>query len=313
VLAMVGGIDYNKSQYNRATQAKRQAGSVFKLFVYLSAMENGYNPDDVVVDEPFRVGKWQPKNYKNEYNGAVSLRLAVAKSLNTVAVRLSQYVGVGEVIKVAKRLGVRSPLNNMPSLALGAADVSLKDMVTAYAHLANGGRAVAPFGVLKVVRKSDGKVLYQRDARDNFDDIQVIAPENVAKMNSLLKGVLEFGTGKGAQIGRDAAGKTGTTSDYRDAWFIGYTPQIVGGIWVGNDDNSQMKGVTGGAIPARIWRDLMAKSHQGLQLLNLPIYVPPAPVFAPNPSRDFDAMMENAPKNDNFELQPSFWDKLLGE
>jgi penicillin-binding protein 1A len=313
VLAMVGGIDYNKSQYNRATQAKRQAGSVFKLFVYLAAMEHGYNPDDVVVDEPFRVGKWQPKNYKNEYNGAVSLRLAVAKSLNTVAVRLSQYVGVGEVIKVAKRLGVRSPLNNMPSLALGAADVSLKDMVTAYAHLANGGRAVAPFGVLKVVRKTDGKVLYQRSGRDNFEDIQVISPENVAKMNSLLKGVLEFGTGKGAQIGRDAAGKTGTTSDYRDAWFIGYTPQIVGGIWVGNDDNTQMKGVTGGAIPARIWRDLMAKSHQGLQILSLPTYVAPAPVFAPNPSDDIDAMMQNAPKNDNFELQPSFWDKLLGE
>jgi penicillin-binding protein 1A len=313
VLAMVGGIDYNKSQYNRATQAKRQAGSVFKLFVYLAAMEHGYNPDDVVVDEPFRVGKWQPKNYKNEYNGAVSLRLAIAKSLNTVAVRLSQYVGIGEVIKVAKRLGVRSPLQNMPSLALGAADVSLKDMVTAYAHLANNGRAVAPFGVLKVVRKTDGKVLYQRSARDNFDDIQVVSPENVAKMNSLLKGVLEFGTAKGAQIGRDAAGKTGTTSDYRDAWFIGYTPQIVVGIWVGNDDNSQMKGVTGGGIPALIWRETMAKSHRELQIINLPTYTPPAPVFAPNPSEDIDNMIENAPKDDDFELQPSFWDKLIGE
>ncbi len=274
VLAMVGGRDYNSSEYNRATQAKRQSGSAFKLFVYLSAIEHGYMPDNVVVDEPIKIGKWQPQNYKGEYKGAVTLEQAFAESLNTVAVRLSQAVGMGEVRKVAKRLGVSSDLSELPSLALGAADVTLKEMVTAYAHLANGGRAVVPYGITKVVRKSDGAVLYARGADDDFNEISVITPENVAKINVLLKGVINFGTGRAANIGRDAAGKTGTTSDYRDAWFVGYTPQIVAGIWVGNDDNSVMRNVTGGGVPAKIWAEFMRAAHVGLQMVELPIYQP---------------------------------------
>jgi penicillin-binding protein 1A len=272
ILAMSGGRDYNVSQFNRATQSKRQSGSAFKMFVYLSAMQHGYLPDTVMEDAPISVGGWRPHNYKGEYKGTVTLEQAFAESLNTVAVRLSQAVGIGEVRKLAKLMGVRSNLNEMPSLALGAADVTLKEMVTAYAHLASGGKVVVPYGIVKVVRKSDNKVLYARSNDDDFSDIEVIPAADVAKMNVLLKAVVNYGTGRAANIGRDVGGKTGTTSDYRDAWFLGYSPQMVAGIWVGNDDNSRMVNVTGGSIPARIWRDTMREAHAGLQVVNLPIY-----------------------------------------
>ncbi len=300
MLAMVGGRNYNASEYNRAVQAKRQSGSAFKLFTYLSAMEHGYTPETMMVDEAVSVGGWRPQNYKDEYKGAVTLEQAFAQSLNSVAVRLSQAVGIGEVRKLAKRMGVRSDLYEVPSLALGAADVTLKEMVVAYAHLANGGRAVAPYGVVKIVRKSDGAVLYARNS--DFSDITVLAVENVAKMNVLLRAVINFGTGKAANIGRDAGGKTGTTSDYRDAWFVGYTPQLVAGVWVGNDNNSQMRGVTGGSIPARIWAEAMRAAHQGMQARALPVYQAVYQEAAP---------VETVPSS--FELKPSFWDKLLSE
>jgi penicillin-binding protein 1A len=309
VVAMVGGLDYNDSQYNRAVQAKRQSGSAFKMFVYLAAMEKGYTPDMIMVDAPVQIGKWRPQNYKGEYKGNVTLTQAMSESINTIAVKLSQYVGINAVKNAARRLGVKSPLHAVPSLALGAADVSLKEIVTAYAHLANGGRAVAPYGIMKVVRKRDGAVLYQRSSRDNFNDIVVVQPENVAKMNVLLQSVVTSGTARGAAIGRPVAGKTGTTSDYKDAWFIGYTPQLVAGIWVGNDKGEQMSNVTGGSLPARIWAATMKAAHANLPVQALPtdyyVKVPELPWLQPA------APSVPVQPDESFELQPSFWDKLF--
>ena len=314
VQAMVGGIDYNSSQYNRAVQAKRQPGSAFKLFVYLAAMEKGYMPDMVLLDEPVMVGTWQPGNYSRTYRGAITLTEALAHSVNTIAVKLSQYIGIDTVRRTAKRLGIQSPLEAVPSLALGTAEVSLKEIVTAYAHLANAGRAVAPYGITRITRKKDGKILYQRSNHDYYKEIVVVQPETIAKMNHLLQTVMMDGTARGAQIGRPAAGKTGTTSDYKDAWFVGYTPHMVAGIWVGNDDATRMAKVTGGSLPARIWKQAMQKVHEGIRVASLPtdygqhaqplpwLQAQQTPYLAPDTTGD-------AP----FQLERGFWDKLFGD
>ncbi len=334
IVSMVGGMDYYQSQYNRAVQAKRQPGSAFKIFVYLAAMERGYSPEMILVDEPVTVGKWKPQNYKNRYRGQVSLQQALAYSLNTIAVKLSQFTGIARIRTVARRLGIRSEMSDMPSIALGSLEVTLKEMVTAYAHLANRGRAVKPYGITKIEQKRNRKVLYERTKHDDFSDVIVVKENDVNKMNNMLVSVVDYGTGKGASIGRSAAGKTGTASAYKDAWFIGYTPALVTGVWVGNDDASSMKNVTGGSIPARIWRSYMKKALSDVPANDLPvIYQPqqqdwqfpwqqPASQGTPLPQTHGQThgqtqppTQENAPaaQDDQYRLKKSFWDTLFDD
>jgi len=259
VVAMVGGRDYGDSQYNRATTAVRQPGSSFKPFVYLAALEAGYTPQTQVLDAPIKIGKYAPANYEGKYHGPLALQDAVALSLNTVAIRVAQDIGVGRVINMAQRLGITDPLTPDLSLALGASEVHMLSMAGAYATLANGGLSVEPYGI-RSIKTTDGQVLYQRH---DVPATQVLNPNIVAEMNHILQGVVTYGTGQGAMIDRPVAGKTGTTSNYRDAWFIGFTSDYVMAVWVGNDDATSMKKVTGGAMPARIWRDIMLAAEGG--------------------------------------------------
>lgn len=312
VVSMIGGLDYEDSQYNRAIQAKRQPGSAFKLFVYLAAMEQGYHPQMRFIDESITVDDWTPGNYSNSYRGEVTLQEALAYSLNTVAVKISQLVGIDMVRNVAKRLGVKSQMPEMPSLALGAMEMSLKEMVAAYAHLANGGRALKPYGIVEVRRKTDDALLYQRSEREDFSNVTVIHPQNVAKMNAMLADVIEDGTAKSAGIGRPAAGKTGTTSAYRDAWFVGYTPQLVTGVWVGNDDASPTANVTGGSIPAMIWRDFMKEAHASLPMRPLPMAKGQEEGRQRLPwQRENDPVKRLPRQGDEYRLERSFWDTLF--
>lgn len=267
IRALVGGRSYKRSQFNRATVAKRQPGSSFKPFVYLAAIENGYRPDSVEVDEPVRFGNWTPENYKRKYLGTVSLEQAYALSLNTVAAKLTSAVTPQAVSAVARRLGITSPLGQDLSLALGTSEVSLLEMTTAFTPFANGGRAVEPF-IVKRILSRDGQVLY-RHGGDGLG--QVIGERELGEMNALMRGVVQYGTATKAKFGNfDIGGKTGTSQDYRDAWFIGYTPALVTGVWMGNDDNSPTKKVTGGSLPVLVWRDIMLKAHENLAPQRLP-------------------------------------------
>lgn len=266
VLAMVGGRDYAKSQYNRATQARRQPGSSFKLFVYLAALEAGWRPYHTLEDAPINIDGWQPGNYTGRYEGVVSLRHAFEKSLNTVAVRLSESVGRGKVIDMAHRLGIKTDMNSVPSIALGVTSTSLLEMTTAYAHLASNGRIVMPYGIL-AIQDVYGNEVYRRK---ESNPPMALQNSTVKQMNDMMLRVVETGTGRGAAIGRPAAGKTGTSQDYQDAWFIGFTPQLVTGVWVGNDDNSPTGKVTGGSLPARIWGGFMRQALQGIPAKDIP-------------------------------------------
>ena len=260
VRALVGGRDYGASQFNRAFQALRQPGSAFKLFVYLAAMENGLTPDDQFVDGPLRIGKWRPRNYAGNFLGSVTLREAMARSVNTVAVQVSERVGRGKVIDSARRLGITSPLKSHPSLALGASEVSLVELTAAYGVIANGGVAVWPHGISEI-RERGGRVLYRRT---DGAAAQVADPDAVQRTNELLRAVVAWGSGKAANLVRPVAGKTGTSQGFRDAWFVGYTNELVTGVWMGNDDSSPMKKVTGGSQPARLWRDFMIPALNGV-------------------------------------------------
>ena len=274
VRALVGGRDYGTSQYNRAFQAQRQPGSAFKLFVYLAAMENGLTPDDRFIDGPLRIGKWKPRNYGGTFLGSVTMREAAARSLNTVAVQVSERVGRGKVIDAARRLGITSPLKSHPSLALGASEVSLVELTAAYGVIANGGVAVWPHGISEI-RERGGRVLYRRT---DGAAAQVVDPVAVQRVNHLLRAVVSWGSGKAAYPNRPAAGKTGTSQDFRDAWFVGYAGELVTGVWMGNDDNSSMKRVTGGSLPARLWRDFMIPALDGVAARPLaPIVQVPSP------------------------------------
>ncbi len=271
VRAMVGGLSYAQSQYNRAAQAKRQPGSVFKIFVYLAALEAGMTPQSTVEDAPIslQVGNkiWTPDNFSNgKYLGEIPMVEALRNSLNTVSVRLSQYAGIDHVAQMAMRLGVPN-IPAHPSIALGAVEATLLEMTGAYAHLANGGNQVQPYGILSI-RLRSGDELYKREPKDAP---QVLASGTVQMMNYMLLDVVQRGTGtKAALGGRPAAGKTGTSSDYKDAWFIGFTPQLVAGVWIGNDDNRPMKKVTGGSIPALIWHDFMTHAMDGKPVRGIP-------------------------------------------
>ncbi|ACL55547.1 PBP1A family penicillin-binding protein [Methylobacterium nodulans] len=255
ILAMVGGRDYAESQFNRVTQARRQPGSIFKLFVYLTALRNGYRPDSVMMDRPTQVGEWEPENYGGRYRGAVTLRSAFAQSINTVAVQLAEAVGIPAVIETAKALGVQSDLPNLPSLALGSAETTLLELTRAYAAVAAGAESVEPYAIRQIASRD--QILYTRPATALPPARDTAAR---AGMLDLLAAVMREGTGKGARVAVPAGGKTGTTQDNRDAWFIGFAGDLVVGVWLGNDDNAPMQGVTGGDLPAAIWRDFVTQA-----------------------------------------------------
>jgi penicillin-binding protein 1A len=267
VRAMVGGRNYGESQYNRAVTAKRQPGSAFKPFVYLTAIEAGLTPETIRQDAPLDIKGWKPENYGHEYFGAVTLTQALAMSLNTVAVRLGLEVGAKNVVRTAHRLGISSKLDANASIALGTSEVSLTELVGAYVPFANGGLGVSPHVVTKI-RTSEGKVLYARQP-DQLG--QVIEPRHVAAMNTMMQETLLSGTARKAELpGWMAAGKTGTSQDFRDAWFIGYTANLVTGVWLGNDDNSPTKKATGGGLPVEVWTRFMKAAHQGVPVASLP-------------------------------------------
>jgi penicillin-binding protein 1A len=267
VRAMVGGRNYSESQYNRAVTARRQPGSAFKPFVYLTALEQGLTPDTIRQDAPLEIKGWRPENYTHEYFGAVTLTQALAMSLNTVAVRLGLEVGPKNVVRTAHRLGISSKLEPNASIALGTSEVSVVELVGAYAPFANGGFALSPHVVTKI-KTVEGKLLYMRQPDERN---QVIEPRYVAMMNAMMRETLISGTAKKAEIpGWMAAGKTGTSQDFRDAWFIGYTANLVTGVWLGNDDSSPTKKATGGGLPVEVWSRFMRTAHEGVPVANLP-------------------------------------------
>ncbi len=267
VRALVGGRNYTESQYNRAVAAKRQPGSAFKPFVYLTALERGLAPDSVREDKPIALKGWRPENYSREYHGPVTLTQALALSLNTVSVRLTLEFGPVAVAKTAYRLGIASKLEANPSLALGTSEVSLIELVSAYAPFANGGDALTPH-VVERVRSSAGKVLFSRSSQELG---RIIEARYVAMMNAMMRETLTIGTAQKAQLaGWPAAGKTGTSQDFRDAWFIGYTAHLVTGVWLGNDDSSPTRKATGGGLPVEIWSRVMKSAHQGIPVAGLP-------------------------------------------
>lgn len=272
VAAMVGGRSYVKSQFNRAIKAKRQPGSSFKPFLYLTALEQGRTPETTVIDEPVSIGGWVPENYKRRYLGPVTLTEALALSLNTVAAKLGAEVGPDNVIATARRLGITSDLQSNASIALGTSEVSVLEMATAFSPFANGGMGVVPHVVKRILTR-DGTVLYERHGNGIG---RVIPQPELGPMNYMMREVVLSGTGKPAAIpGQDIAGKTGTSQDYRDAWFIGYSAYYVCAIWAGNDDNSPTNKVTGGTLPASIFRDIMTPAHRNRAYAALPGFYTP--------------------------------------
>jgi penicillin-binding protein 1A len=267
VKALVGGRDYSESEFNRAVSARRQPGSAFKPFVYLAALESGLTPATVREDAPINVKGWQPENYSRAFWGPVTLTRALALSLNTVAVRLGVEVGPKAVANTAHRLGIHSDLALNPSLALGTSEVTPLELVTAYVPFANGGIGVQPH-IISKVKTASGKLLYQHKGGSNG---RVIDPTRLAMMNSMLAETLLTGTARKAELpGWQAAGKTGTSQEFRDAWFVGYTSHLIAGIWLGNDDNSPTKKASGGNLPVAIWSRFMQAAHQGVPPQPLP-------------------------------------------
>lgn len=263
VVAMVGGNSYRASPFNRATQARRQPGSTFKLFVYLAALRSGMTPDSMVDDSPVTIGDWSPTNSDGRYAGKITLRQAFAKSSNVAAARLTNEVGVSKVIRAARDLGISTPIASEASIALGTSNVSLLELTAAYASVANGSYPVRPRGLDDAESADDwlaarlGSATRYRGGE--LDDLR-----------SMLETVVTSGTGRSARLSIPSFGKTGTTQDARDAWFIGYAGDLVAAVWIGNDDNSPIPGLSGGGIPARVWRDFMVRA--------LGVSLPPAPV-----------------------------------
>ena len=255
IVAMVGGRDYTESQFNRATQAKRQPGSLFKVFVYLAAFQKGLDPQMTAVDRPVQIGNWEPENYGGRFHGVVTLRTAFAHSINSVAVQIADAIGIRSVIDVARKLGLQSELPAVPSLALGAGEVTLLEMTRAFAAIAANAERVESYSI-RNVRNGD-QVLF---ARQKSQLQPASNPAARSAMHDVLASVVREGTARGARIGVPAEGKTGTSQSYKDAWFIGFTDDIVVGIWVGNDDNTPTRGVTGGDLPARIWNEFVTQS-----------------------------------------------------
>ncbi len=295
VKALVGGRNYADSQFNRAIAAKRQPGSAFKPFVYLSALEKGLRPDTVREDAPISIKGWNPENYSREYFGPVTLTKALSLSLNTVAVRLGLEVGPKTVVRTAHRLGIGSDLEPNASIALGTSEVTPLELVSAYAAFANGGIGVQPH-VIARVRTANGKLLY---SRRNANNGRVIEPQYVAMMNAMMEETLLTGTARKAELpGWQAAGKTGTSQDWRDAWFVGYTSYLVAGVWLGNDDGAPTKKVSGGNLPVEIWSRFMKEAHQGVPAAGLPLgdwRSPDAPLPEPPAPATADPAPASAP------------------
>ncbi|HEX5997912.1 MAG TPA: PBP1A family penicillin-binding protein, partial [Hyphomicrobiaceae bacterium] len=300
VAVLVGGKTYAKSQFNRAVRAKRQPGSAFKPFIYLTALESGLTPETLVKDAPIARKGWRPRNYNGRYSGAVTLREALARSLNTATIRLALHVGVGRAAETARRLGIHSELRLDATLALGTSEVTLMELTGAYGAFASGGRLVEPHLVTRI-RSASGRVLYQRPPPTTT---MVIAPQIAGAINDMLNAALIFGTGKKAAIPlHPACGKTGTAQDFRDAWFVGYTAHYVGGVWVGNDDRRAMKKVTGGSLPARLWHEVMLLAHEGLTPMALPGTEPASPL-AMGPSSEPMEAPQQTPAEDTAAFNP---------
>ncbi|MDG1709461.1 MAG: penicillin-binding transpeptidase domain-containing protein, partial [Emcibacteraceae bacterium] len=259
VRALVGGKDYGESQFNRAVQAQRQPGSAFKLFVYLAALEAGYGPETTMRDSPIMLNGWAPKNYTDGYIGEVSLETAFAKSINTVAVKLSERVDRRNVVAMSRRLGISSPLTSEPSIALGASEVNLLELTGAYTVVARGGVETKPYGIVEI-QNSAGEILYRHMPGP---EKRILDQEVSYTMHSMLQNVVATGTARAALMSFPVAGKTGTTQNYKDALFVGYGNNMINGVWVGKDDSTAMQGVTGGSIPANIWKNFMYRVSLG--------------------------------------------------
>ena len=287
VRAIVGGRDYGTSQFNRATDALRQPGSTFKSYVYATALANGFKPTSVVVDGPVCIGNWCPHNYSGGYSGAVTLTHALMKSINIVPVKLSIALGKGNaktgramIVDMARRMGIRSPLTDTPSLPIGAGEVTVFDHTAAHATFPNGGKAVTAHAILEV-RNATGDLIWRFD-RDGPKPRQVIPPQVAADINMMLNQAVEAGTGRRSIIdGVKSAGKTGTTNAYRDAWFVGYTGNMVCGLWFGNDDYAPTNRMTGGSLPAMTWKKIMGYAHQGVEIKPIPGVAPLPNPFGP--------------------------------
>lgn len=258
ILVYAGGKNYGESQYDRVTQAVRPPGSAFKPFIYTAALQKGLGPNDMIDDTPHSIGTWSPHNYGNKYRGRIPLYKALMVSSNVCAVKLIEYVGVRPVIQVARVMGITTPLQYDYTIGLGSNGVKLFEITRAYGVYASGGYKVEPYAIERI-ESSRGKVLYSAP-RTRVE--KVLETDIAATMTAMLKTVVKHGTGMAANIGKPCAGKTGTTDDYKDAWFVGYTPSIATGVWVGNDDNSRMGGLTGGTVPAIIWKNVMMKATE---------------------------------------------------
>jgi penicillin-binding protein 1A len=273
VRAIVGGNNYEQSQFNRATDALRQSGSSFKPFVYLAALLNGYTPDRIVVDGPVSVGDWSPRNYTNKYAGRTTLSNALAHSYNSVPVKLMIDIGRKAIIDTAHLVGIKGELETWAPMVLGTSALSLMDLTTGYATFANSGKVAKPYAVLEI-RKANGDILYSRSEEAEMPR-QVVPEEKIAELNSMLAAVVKTGTGRRADLGfAPQGGKTGTNQSYRDAWFIGFTAHNVTGVWMGNDDFTPMKEVTGGLLPAPLWKDVMLvaeRSQEPAALAGIPL------------------------------------------
>jgi len=277
VRTIVGGKDYGLSQFNRATDALRQPGSSFKPFVYTTALlaDPKLRPTSIVVDKPICLGNWCPQNYGRSFSGSMPLTSALARSINSIPVWMSLQIGKGnakagraQIIDTARKMGLTHPLVDSSSLPIGAAEVTVIDMTASYAVFANGGKRAAPY-VAWEVKNSQGELIYSR-ATDKPPE-QILPTRLVHDMNFMLNKVVEEGTGKRAILpGIRAAGKTGTTNAYRDAWFVGFTGNLVAGVWFGNDDHSAMNNMTGGTLPATAWQEVMAAAHQNLEIRPIP-------------------------------------------
>jgi len=272
---MVGGYDYAHSQFDRASEARRQPGSAFKPFVFMAAMEQGRSPTSVRNDAPVQIANWRPSNYQNKYLGPITLAEALARSSNSVAAQLTMEVGPKTVAEVATRMGIESKLRADGSIGLGTSEVTPLELTAAYVPFANGGYRPEIYFIEKVTDAS-GKVLFQEQGSN---PPRVASPEIIGMMNYMMAGTISYGSGRSASFDWPAAGKTGTTQDSRDAWFVGYTANLVTGIWVGNDDGKPTN-ATGSSLPARMWKEFMVEAHRGLKPRPLPGGWQPQPAVA---------------------------------
>ncbi|MBP9230031.1 MAG: penicillin-binding protein, partial [Phenylobacterium sp.] len=282
---MVGGLDYNASVFNRAVQARRQPGSSFKPFVYAAALEKGVMPTDIRIDGPVKFGDWKPENYGGGYRGAVTVENALAQSINTVAVKLAQEVGGPAISDLTRRFGITTiPPNPNLSVALGSYEVPLIEMVSGFQVFQTGGNRITPY-MVDEIKTISGQPVFLHQSSSPVPAYDIARASMMVKM---MKKVINGGTGARANFGRPAAGKTGTSQNWRDAWFVGFTPDYVAGIWVGNDDDKPMNRITGGVMSAAIWRQFMVVAHEKLPIRDFDWLLPdPEPELEADPRNDF--------------------------